>query len=118
MSKTYVIAKTRERKGEENTGKPEPPQKESYSRIFRRTRITVDAEKDYMYQKLWGKYLYQKYYIFFADRARSKLISEICNFCVLSMAQQNYMSDSQGNEFSARRALELRKWPPGELVQQ
>ena len=37
--KTYVITVMQERKREELTGKAEPPQKESYSRIFRQTRI-------------------------------------------------------------------------------
>ena len=37
--KTYVTTVMQERKEEENTGKPEQPQKESYSRIFSRTRI-------------------------------------------------------------------------------
>ena len=32
--KTYVIIVMQERKGEENTGKPEPPQKESYRRLL------------------------------------------------------------------------------------
>ena len=36
--KTCAIIVMQERKGEENTGKPEPPQKQSNSRIFRRTR--------------------------------------------------------------------------------
>ena len=64
---------------------------------------TVDAEKDYMHRKMSIGSHFQQHYIFLLICHRSEFTSEICIlFCVLSMAQQNYISGSRGNYSSQK----------------
>ena len=60
-------------------------------------------------EKLWGNYFTEILQILLLICPRSELISEICNFYVLSMAQQNYISDSRGNQLSAKTRKKLHK---------
>ena len=82
------------------------------------TTLLSTQKKLHIPNNLWG-ISFQKFYILFCwSGPDPNYFLKSVVFCALSMAQQNYISGSLGNETSIKHAIELHKWPPGELIKQ
>ena len=73
-----------------------------------------------MPKNLWGNSFSEIVHMFVLICPWSKSIAEICIFLCLErgLAELHVISGSRGNESSAKRAIKLHKWLPGELIKQ